>query len=101
MGAYVNSHSINHFSYVKKIDEDFENQKSTVYLNNIPNAFAKVEESLSKIKDPHKKWKTTNGIRTIEAFNCSLKNIDIISNFFRLIELNISSNPELTSLKGI
>lgn len=101
MGPFLNAEQIKHFSFLEKIEEDFENQRSTIYLNNIPNAFDKVDQTLQLMKDSHKKWKTTSGIRTVEAFNCNLKNIDIVANFTKLTELNISNNPEVTSLKNI
>jgi hypothetical protein len=81
MGTFLSAHEIKKISNQKLIDDHFENQKSTVYLNNIPKAFEIVGSALSDIKDTHKKWKVTNNIRGIEAYNCSLKDIEILLKF--------------------
>lgn len=53
------------------------------------------------MNDPVKKYKACSTIKTIEAYNCGLNNIDIVSNFPKISELNISYNPEVTSLNSI
>ena len=84
-----------------KIRNHLNNQKSVLNLNNIPTALQRIKETLSSIDDPSKIERITRGVHNLKAMKCSLLNIDIISRFTHLTDLNISDNRELKSLKGI
>jgi Leucine-rich repeat (LRR) protein len=85
----------------KMISKYVENQRDLLYLNFMPKGLQKLETYLMKMKEKNKIWKVRNTVQTIEAYQCKLDNIKVVSLFSKLQDLNIGGNPNLTSLAGV
>jgi broad-specificity NMP kinase len=79
-----------------------EHQKSVLRMNLIKEAFRKLEEVLINLKNRGTLTpKFLRAVENIKAYKCQLVNIEIVENFPNLIEINISDNREIKSLKGL
>jgi Leucine-rich repeat (LRR) protein len=64
-------------------------------------ALERVDKALSTVDDPPKYERMVRGVQTIRARGCEIKSIEVVRSFFNLLELNISNNKELQSLRGL
>jgi hypothetical protein len=55
----------------------------------MPHSLDRVDKYLKKITEKNKLWKIRNNVQAIEAFQCQLKNIEMVGTFYQLSDLNI------------
>lgn len=71
-------------------------------MNLIKDAFRKLQEVLDSLD--HRGTLKPNFLKAVEnikAYRCNIESLDIITKFPNLLEINISDNPEIKSLRGI
>ena len=73
----------------KIIDKTITQQKNTLFFNYMPHSLDRVDKYLKKITEKNKLWKIRNNVQAIEAFQCQLKNIEMVGTFYQLSDLNI------------
>ena len=83
------------------ISEFLECSKSVLYVENMENSLSKISEIVDKLYSGSKRERVLKSIKGIEAYSCKIPDIMVISRFKHLEDLNLSSNPDIVSLKGI
>ena len=100
-GPLIERQTMIQCNHRKRVEKAIDYQQVHLNFNYIPQSFNILENYLNQITEKNKLWKIRNTVLVVQAFSCNLSNINIISLFVQLTDLNIGQNPSIKSLKGI